>query len=96
MATDSGRHAQDEEIRSLVARLGRPHRSGGTVIERAAIIAAGADSQAVMAWIAAHGGTPEVVAAGPTRRGLHGSLLHAEGADHGLPTRFVVPGGALD
>jgi hypothetical protein len=96
MSADSVGHAQDDAIRSLVARLGRPHRSGGTVIERAAIIAAGGDSHAVMAWIAAHGGTPEVVAAGPARRGLHGSRLHADGADQGVPARFVVPAGALD
>jgi hypothetical protein len=87
---------QDDAIRTLVARLGRPHRSGGIVIERATILAAGADSQAVMAWITAHGGTPETVTTGPTRRGLHGALLHAEGADAGQVTRFVMPAGALD
>jgi hypothetical protein len=87
---------EDEVIRSLVARLGRPHRSGGTVVERATIVAAGADSQAVMAWIAAHGGTPEMATAGPARRGLHGARLHDEGPDTRQPARFVMPAGALD
>ena len=49
----------DEAIRSLVTRLARAHPSGGTVIERAAIVAEGAESEAVMTWIDAHGGKPE-------------------------------------
>ena len=86
--------ADDDAIRALVARLGRPHRSGGTVIERAAILAAGAESRAVLAWIGAHGGEPEGAAAAPARRGLHGSLGHAGASD--TPARFVVPPGVLD
>jgi len=38
----------DLEINALVTRLSRPHPSGGVVIERAAILAAGADFPAVM------------------------------------------------
>jgi hypothetical protein len=38
----------DEEIRVLLSRLSRRHSSGGTVIERAAIMAEGADSAAVV------------------------------------------------
>jgi hypothetical protein len=45
----------DDAIRALVTRLARPHPSGGDVIERAAILAEGADLAAVMAWITAHG-----------------------------------------
>ena len=41
----------DDAIRSLLTRLGRAHPSGGTVIERAAILAEGADFDVVMAWI---------------------------------------------
>jgi hypothetical protein len=48
--------APEEQIRGLVARLGRPHPSGGTVIERAALMAEGADFDATVAWILAHGG----------------------------------------
>jgi hypothetical protein len=49
----------DDAIRSLLTRLARAHSAGGTVIERAAVVAAGADSEAVMTWILAHGGKPE-------------------------------------
>jgi hypothetical protein len=42
----------------MVTRLARAHPSGGTVIERAAILSEGADFEAVMAWIVAHGGKP--------------------------------------
>jgi hypothetical protein len=87
----------DQAIRSLVARLARPHRSGGSVIERAAIVAEGADSRAVVTWIVDHGGTPEVTVATSHRRGLHGSLLHAGGgSEPRTPSRYVLPAGALD
>jgi hypothetical protein len=63
----------DDAIRALVTRLARPHSSGGKVIERAAILAEGTDSAAVMAWITAHAGIPEATVATPSRHGLHGS-----------------------
>ena len=69
----------DFAIQELVARLARAHASGGHVIERAAIIAEGADSQAVITWIIAHGGTPEAAEATARRHGLHGALRHAGG-----------------
>jgi hypothetical protein len=86
----------DDAIRALVTRLARPHPSGGEVIERAAILAEGADFAAIMAWIIAHGGKPEAtVSAGP-RRGLHGSRLSdSGGAEPRTPLRFVLPAGAL-
>ena len=49
----------DDAICALVTRLARPHASGGEVIERAAILAEGADFAAIMAWVIAHGGKPE-------------------------------------
>jgi len=61
----------DEAIRELVVRLSRAHPSGGTVIERAAILASGADLEAVMTWIAGHAGQPEATAAATPDRGLH-------------------------
>lgn len=85
----------DDAIRALVKRLARPHRSGGEVIERAAILAAGADSAAVIAWIAAHAGIPEATIAAPARHGLHGSRLGNSGAASQAPLRFVLPAGAL-
>jgi hypothetical protein len=86
----------DDAICALVTRLARPYASGGEVIERAAIVAEGADFAAVMAWIVAHGGKPETtVSAGP-RHGLHGSRLHdSGGAEPRTPLRFVLPAGAL-
>ncbi len=85
----------DDEIRSLVTRLSRRHASGGTVVERAAILAAGADFDAVMAWILAHDGTPEAaIPAAPGAGGLHGSRFHPTSGDE-TPRRFVLPAGAL-
>jgi hypothetical protein len=59
----------DGTERAVVTRLARPHRSGGTVIERAAILAEGADSTRLVAWVVAHGGQPEATAAS-TKRGV--------------------------
>jgi hypothetical protein len=87
----------DDAIRSLVTRLARKHPSGGTVIERAAIVAEGADSDEVLTWIVAHGGEPEAAVETSKRHGLHGSPLHAGGRS--VPrtaSRFVLPPGALD
>ena len=87
----------DDAIRCLLTRLARAHPAGGTVIERAAVVAAGADSEAVLAWILAHGGKPEAVLATAARHGLHGTRLHASGASEPrVPSRFVLPAGALD
>jgi hypothetical protein len=89
-------HVDDEAIRSLLTRLGRTDRSGGTVIERAAILAEGADFDAVMTWIVSHGGEPEVRAAKKTSSGLHGSRVQdSSGTDSRPPSRFVLPAGAL-
>jgi len=86
----------DDAIRTLVTRLARAHPSGGTVVERAAIMAAGTDSEAVMEWIMAHGATPEAAEESTPRHGLHGSRLHAGGTAPRAPSRFVLPAGALD
>jgi hypothetical protein len=90
-------YVDDDAIRLLVTRLARAHPSGGTVVERAAIVAEGADFDAVMRWILAHGGKPEAAVETPSRRGLHGSRLHAGGgAEPRAPSRFLLPAGALD
>jgi hypothetical protein len=90
-------YVDDDTIRSMVTRLARAHPSGGTVIERAAIVAEGADSGAVMTWIVAHGGRPEATVERAPGRGLHGSRLHAGGgSEPRAPSRFVLPAGALD
>lgn len=87
----------DSEINALVTRLSRPHSSGGVVIERAAILAAGSDFPAVMHWINAHSGTPETTMSATRTGGLHGSRMNdAEAPGPGRPLRFVLPVGALD
>lgn len=85
----------DDEIRALVRRLSRPLPSGGQVIERAAILAAGADYTEVIDWVVAHEGRPEAAAATAPSRGLHGSRLESRGGAPPAPNRFVLPPGAL-
>jgi hypothetical protein len=86
----------DDTIRALVTRLSRPHPSGGDVIERAAILAEGAESAAVVAWIIAHQGTPEAAVTRPAKTGLHGSRLDdAAGEQSASPSRYVLPAGTL-
>jgi hypothetical protein len=86
----------DDAIRALVTRLARPHFSGGEVIERAAILAEGSDSAAIMAWITAHAGVAEAATAAPTRHGLHSPRLSdRSGAQSRTPLRFVLPAGTL-
>ncbi len=89
----------DDDIRALVARLARPHPSGGDVVERVAILAEGDDFAEVMQWIEEHGGKPEEMPApGRGARGractVRGSptraVRHAE-----KPRRFVLPPGML-
>lgn len=85
----------DDAIVTLVTRLARPHPSGGRVIERAAILAAGTDSPAVMAWILAHSGKPEETVSTAPRRGLHGARLTDAAGGQRVPQRFVLPAGVL-
>jgi hypothetical protein len=84
----------DQKIRDVVTRLSRSHESGGTVIERAAIVAEGADSQSIVAWIVAHDGQPEFLAPAVARGGLHGGRLSGGGGG-GTPRRYVLPPGVL-
>jgi hypothetical protein len=84
----------DQAIRALLTRLARPDVSGGDVVERAAILAAGADFAAIMAWVMAHGGRPETMVAAAPSRGLHGSTYNGE-VESSTPLRFVLPPGTL-
>jgi hypothetical protein len=87
----------DLEIHALVTRLSRPHSSGGVVIERAAILAEGADFAAVMNWITEHDGTPDANVSAARSRGLHGSRMNGGDATSARPPlRFVLPSSALD
>jgi hypothetical protein len=66
------------------------------VIERAAVLAEGADFTAVMAWIVDRGGVAEEAVTPASSGGLHGSRLnHGGTAEPPLPLRFVLPPGAL-
>ncbi len=85
----------DEAILALVTRLARPHPAGGQVIERAAIMAAGTDSPAVVAWILDHAGEPEQRVSTAPRRGLHGARVAESGGRPRAPQRFVLPAGVL-
>jgi hypothetical protein len=84
---------EDTDIRDMVKRLSRPHKSGGAVIERAAILAEGGDVAAILSWITVHEGEAELTepAAGG---GLHGSRLSSPARSR--PARYVLPRGALN
>ena len=84
----------DDQIRTLIARLARPHRSGGDVVERAAILAAGPDAAAIVAWIIAHGGAPEAHAAAAPAGGLHRARQEAYRRVP-PPSRYLLPAGTL-
>lgn len=85
----------DAAIRDLVIRLARPHPSGGQVVERAAILAAGADSADVLDWIMDRAGQAEMASTGRSDR-LHGGRLAGTGRSDGAALRYVLPAGALD
>ena len=89
----------DDDIRTLVARLARPHPSGGAVVERVAIRAEGHDFAEVMRWIESHGGKPEEMPAQKAkgaRQGLHGARFSDQSGAHAeAPRRFVLPPGVL-
>jgi len=85
----------DDAIHALVTRLGRPHPSGGSVVERAAILAEGADFDEVMTWIVARDGRPEMAVERSGSRGLHGTRPVDSTSADAKPLRFVLPPGAL-
>ena len=85
----------DDAIRVLVKRLARPHPSGGTVVERAAVIAEGTGAEEVMTWIVAHGGKPEAAAKAAAPRGIHAARYEADPGSRPA-SRFVLPADALD
>ncbi len=81
----------DDAIRVLLSRLARPHASGGKVIERAAMLAEGADFPELIAWIDAHHGEPESTAPASSAGGLHGSRMSAGGGGRErAPQRYVL------
>lgn len=85
----------DATIRSVVKRLSRPHPSGGAVIENAAIMAEGTDSAAIVEWVLAHAGQPEVAAPSKPARGLYGRGFGGAVTVPRSPARYVLPAEAL-
>jgi hypothetical protein len=96
---DGGRRprtSDEQMVRELVTRLSRQDRGGASVIERAAILAEGANTESVVTWILDHGGQPESPASATGRGGLHGGRLQGRGAtDTVAPRRYVIPPGVL-
>ena len=87
----------DDAIKVLVTRLARAHPSGGTVIERAAIMAEGSGSSDVMAWVIGHGGEPEAAVKTAAPSGLHGRRFGTGDTPPArTASRYVLPAGALD
>jgi hypothetical protein len=94
--SDDDRPATDDAIRDCVARLSRPQRGGRRVIERAAIMAEGPDSAAILDWLAAASWTPEDLPAADADRGgsgLHGMRRESQRgqARPQHPRRYVSP-----
>jgi hypothetical protein len=86
----------DEDIGALVARLSRPNRDGQRVIERAAIMAEGSRSAAILDWLAVASWTPEEAVESTAYRGgggLHGVRREADRNDARAqtPRRYVSP-----
>lgn len=81
----------DDPEQTMVRRLSRPHPSGGVVIERAAILAAGSDSGAILAWITAHGGRAELAVDSRGGGGLHGGRDRSARPGGDTPLRYVIP-----
>jgi hypothetical protein len=65
------------------------------VIERAAILAEGTDSEAIIRWILTHDGKPEAAGPPAPARGLHGTRMGGPAAADRPPSRYLLPAGAL-
>ena len=65
------------------------------MIERAAILAEGGRSTAILDWITAHAGEAELTAAAAPPRGLYGTGFGGGVTAPRGPARYVLPAGAL-
>jgi hypothetical protein len=65
------------------------------VIERSVILAEGADTPAILAWITDHDGVADSTTADPSSGGLHG-VRTTMGAASGPARRFVLPARAFE
>jgi hypothetical protein len=85
---------EQHEIDLVVTRLSRRQASGCEVIERAAILAEGTRSTAILAWLTSHGWEAEKplpgIASGRDRGGLHNERAREdERAGSRPPQRYV-------
>ncbi len=88
--------ADDEAIRVVLRRIARPHASGGQVVERATLLAEGAEFPAIVAWITAHAGVGEAAVGAAPGKGLHGARMSsARIGEPAKPQRYVLPAGTL-
>jgi len=85
----------EEAIRAVVTRLSRQHPSGGRVIERAAVVAEGADSKTILDWITSHDGEPEGHPPEPAGGGLHRADRDGSRLAISSPRRYLLPPGAF-
>jgi hypothetical protein len=96
-SSSSETRLSEEAVRAAVMRLSRPDRDGGTVIERAAILAEGTPAAAIEAWVISHGGQPEERGLAAPASGLYG--LRADPhtrADGRPPRRYLLPATTFD
>ena len=87
---------RDDDISVVVARLSRPTHAGRRVIERAAIMAEGSRSAAILTWLEDASWTPEERVTSTAYRGgagLHGARSEFERGDtrKQAPQRYVSP-----
>ena len=82
-------------VRAIVTRLSRASAPGEAVIERAAIMAEGANAHAIISWILAHGGRPAASASHAPARGLHGARSSSNRGSASPPSRYVLPADIL-
>src|SRR4051812_33035357 len=82
-------------VRAIVTRLSRASASGEVVIERAAIMAEGARSHAIISWILAHGGRPGASAPHAPARGLHGARSSGDLGRSSPSSHYVLPADIL-
>ena len=65
-------------------------------MERATILAAGAEFQVILEWIVAHAGQPEADSTAPATGGLHSERMRKGAQSAGrAPQRYVLPADAL-
>lgn len=85
------RQTTDDEIRALVTRLSRPGPDDRRVIERAAILAEGSASAAILAWLEAASWAPQDDVPQTAGLGLHGARRDAQRSQARAPRRYVSP-----